>query len=130
MAQSVTLLVTPGQAETLQLASMGSTPWLVLRNSKDAERFETDGTRIADLLGRGGRDWRLKLAVLKPAKPAVSSSATTKPAAGQSESSRMRTVTIIRATKEEKFDVAVPRLPPAAGAWLTNTDPGAATGND
>ena len=131
MAQSVTLLVTPAQAETLQLASMGSTTSLVLRNSADAEPFESEGTRMADLLGGAGRVWRLPMPVLKPgaADPNAGKTQTVKAVGTQREPSRSRTVTIIRATKEEKLEVAVPRVPPTSG-WITNNDPGAATGND
>jgi hypothetical protein len=57
----VTLLVTPRQAQTLQLASQGGRPWLVLRNGGDGGEVEADPTLITDLrvdpgaAGRGGQ---------------------------------------------------------------------------
>lgn len=50
-AQSVTLLVTPEQAETLTLASNEGRIQLVLRNSKDNEVRQTPGSNVTKLYG-------------------------------------------------------------------------------
>jgi pilus assembly protein CpaB len=52
-AQSVTLLVTPEQAEILTLASNEGRIQLVLRNSKDNEVRVTPGSSVAKLYGAG-----------------------------------------------------------------------------
>jgi pilus assembly protein CpaB len=52
-AQSVTLLVTPEQAETLTLASNEGRIQLVLRNSKDNEVRSTPGSSVTKLYGPG-----------------------------------------------------------------------------
>lgn len=54
-AQSVTLLVTPEQAETLTLASNEGRIQLVLRNSKDEEVRATPGSNLTKLYGAAGQ---------------------------------------------------------------------------
>jgi pilus assembly protein CpaB len=47
----VTLLVTPGDAEKLALATTQGRIQLALRNTLDQEKVETNGVRVASLLG-------------------------------------------------------------------------------
>jgi hypothetical protein len=48
---NVTLLVTPRQAQGLQLASQGGRPWLILRSLRDGEEAKVDGTSMAEIRG-------------------------------------------------------------------------------
>jgi pilus assembly protein CpaB len=64
-SQSVTLLVTPEQAETLTLASNEGKIQLVLRNSADQTIEKTPGREISELYG--GR--RVKPAVREEPRP-------------------------------------------------------------
>jgi pilus assembly protein CpaB len=106
---NVTLLVTPEQAEQVQLAMTSGKPWLSLRNATDAAAVETEGTSMADL--RGDRTKKGTEAVV-PAKPAVDPFAEpTAPvkvagAAGRDAAPNTRTVTIIRGTKEQKLQMS------------------------
>jgi pilus assembly protein CpaB len=139
VAQSVTLLVTPAQAETLQLVSMGGLPWLALRNTSDTAAAEREGTTLADLRGPGP-------GVARPTRPVEPARTTSddpfaEPSVARTPRSappRSRTVRIIRATKEESVQVDVPEapastpaaaepaLPPAPPAsepeWITSND--------
>ena len=123
MSQSVTLLVTPAQAEMLQLVSTGGTPWLVLRNATDTASLDREGTSLADLRrpGRGA----VQPPSTEPVKTAVDPFAETPVVAPPPVTApRSRTVRIIRATREENVQVDVPQAPPvpAATEWITNTD--------
>jgi pilus assembly protein CpaB len=110
---NVTLLVTPEQAEQVQLASVGGRPWLSLRNATDAAAVETAGTSMADL--RGDRTKKATDSVTPPAvKPAVDPFAETVPVktasarkGSDAASVKTRTVTIIRGTKEQTLQMAV-----------------------
>jgi pilus assembly protein CpaB len=70
-APSVTLLVTPQQAETLTLASTEGRVQLVLRNGSDQQLSETKGAAATELY---------RVASTKPAAPAVASSQPARPA--------------------------------------------------
>lgn len=115
---SVTLLVSPAQAEAMQLAGAGGQPWLVLRNARDTAAVDSEGTTVADLRGEA-RDVELPdvdpepvtapVAVVTPAPEP-----TTKPAVEPADvfaenpappAPRTRDVTFIRATKEEVVQV-------------------------
>ncbi len=50
-SNSITLLVTPKQAQTLQLATNTGRPWLVLRATKDGVELPLESTTLADLQG-------------------------------------------------------------------------------
>jgi pilus assembly protein CpaB len=52
--RSVTLLCTPEEAETIQLANTTGRPWLVLRGGKDDDKVETPGITLASLRGKAG----------------------------------------------------------------------------
>lgn len=124
IANNVTLLVTPEQAEAVQLASVGGSPWLVLRNSKDDEPFVTDGTSTADLRGDKGATFgpdSTKLAFTPPALPEPATPVFD-PFAEKARAKRTRTVTFIRATKEESMQVEVAPTPPASFLNTTSTD--------
>ncbi len=122
---NVTLLVTPEQAEVVQLAAVGGRPWLVLRNANDAEPVNSEGTSMADL--RGETNAKPTLIEKEPTKLAADpfadgqNQATTMPGVA----SKTRTVKFIRATKEEAVQVDLPPAPPEY--FLTNTDPSPAT---
>jgi pilus assembly protein CpaB len=51
MFKSVTLLTTPAEAETLELASMIGRPRLVLRGSRDSASTKSNGVTVAQLVG-------------------------------------------------------------------------------
>ena len=48
-SNNITLMVTPRQAQILQLASQNGRPWLVLRNNLDADEPESELTTLAEL---------------------------------------------------------------------------------
>ena len=50
-ANNITLLCTPKQAQTLQLATMAGRPWFVLRSGSDGKELPLDGTTMAELRG-------------------------------------------------------------------------------
>lgn len=105
--RSVTILVTPEQAEAVELMSTTARPRLVLRNNMDKETVESAGVSFADLRGRGltGRD-PFATAPIQLLEPTPEQ--TPAPRVRGGESGR-RTVTIIRGTTESTvtFDVPV-----------------------
>lgn len=113
---NVTLLVTPEQAEQVQLASVGGKPWLSLRNATDAADVETAGTSMADLRGDRTKKGTEAVTPVKPA--AVDPFAETTPVKTASArkgvddaATKTRTVTIIRGTKEQTLQMAVEAAP-------------------
>ena len=120
---SVTLLVSPAQAEAMQLAGSGGQPWLVLRNARDTAAVDSEGTTVADLRGEARKAGlpetepvTVPVAIVTPApepttKPAVEPEdpfvETPAPPAAP-PAPRTRDVTFIRATKEEVVQVNVP----------------------
>ena len=50
-SNSVTLLCTPKQAQTLQLATSTGRPWLVLRSTRDGAELPLESTTMAELSG-------------------------------------------------------------------------------
>lgn len=130
-AKSVTLLVTPEQAETMQLAGTSGRPWLVLRNARDAAPFESQGTSLADLRGEArrapgaGPTPHTEVVEVAPPGPVVDVF-DGKPAAPLAPPApRTRAVTFIKGTKEETVQVD---LPPGMSETVTSTDAGDATG--
>jgi pilus assembly protein CpaB len=99
--RSVTILVTPEQAEAVELTATTARPRLVLRNNLDKDTVESAGVSFADLRGRGpgGRD-PFAAAPIKLLDP---------PASPRPTQTGRRTVTIIRGTTESTvtFDVPV-----------------------
>jgi pilus assembly protein CpaB len=122
---NVTLLVTPDQAEAIQLSSVGAPPWLVLRNGKDEEAVESDGVSLADL--RGAKDTKINSEAKVPTALAGTDPFAQPEGRAAATSARTRTVTIIRATKSEAVQVDLAPAPPTD--WLqTSTDKSSATG--
>jgi pilus assembly protein CpaB len=122
---SVTLLVTPEQAEQIQLASSGGKPWLSLRNATDADPVESAGVSMADLRGdrsKKGTEEEVKAeaqtptpttpTTIDPFAETIPPVATTSTAGSGHKSAeatavKTRTVTIIRGTKEQTFQMSV-----------------------
>jgi pilus assembly protein CpaB len=118
-ANSITLLCTPKQAQTLELASQSSRPWLVLRSPRDGIEAHTDPTSLAELTGGDSAPGDID----PNAAPVITTLLpTTNPSGGlldnsvnsQVESqptSYRRTVTIIRGGVESQqtFVIPVPR---------------------
>lgn len=107
--KTVTLLVTPEQAEAVELASSVSRPRLVLRTDGDTQILETAGMSLVDL--RGGRMLTVdpfEQPVI-PDDPAISPPATTRPA-GYVQAHPPRTVRVIRGGVESAvtFETALP----------------------
>jgi pilus assembly protein CpaB len=129
---SVTLLVTPEQAEAIQLATVGGKPWLALRNSKDTKSFTSEGTSLADLRG----DERDSFEPTAPTKVASTTEGGVKTPAVENDpfgvtpfvaptgrSPRTRTVTFIRNTKEQTMTVDAAPSAPSDWVGATTSDP-------
>jgi pilus assembly protein CpaB len=54
-SNNITLMVTPRQAQILQLATQNGRPWLVLRNNLDADEPEAELTTLAELRNQADR---------------------------------------------------------------------------
>jgi len=78
-APTVTLLVTPEQAETLTLAGRDGSIQLVLRNSSDGVIEKTPGRFLAELYGTGRRPEAPKAAAAPRPKPVVTAQAAPPP---------------------------------------------------
>jgi pilus assembly protein CpaB len=125
-ANSVTLLVTPTQAEAVQLASSGSRPWLVLRNARDGAPFDTHGTSLADLRGDEAKGIEPGTELVE-AKPQPDPDPATDPfeekptVPAPPASPRTREVRFIKGTKEETVKVD---LGPELTETITTNDTG------
>jgi len=73
LANSVTLLVTPAQAETIELASTNGVPRLVLRGSRDQAPVEQDSVSLADLTGVSAPHGSIFDGLFKASPPAAAS---------------------------------------------------------
>ena len=73
-AKTISLLVTPAQAEKVTLASEMGSIRLILRNGDDNQIVETDSTGASDVLGYGGGSNR-GTEVSKPAQPSPTATA-------------------------------------------------------
>ena len=78
LPRSVTLLVTPAEAQALQLSTTNGRPWLVLRNDRDDEPAEIAATTLSDLRGAVSSfdpfaiEWAIRHEpTTKPAEPAA-----------------------------------------------------------
>jgi pilus assembly protein CpaB len=100
-AQVVNLLVTPNQAEVLNLASGETKVQLVLRNPLDTKEQITHGASLAKLLGQDERPLAPPVQFAMPAAPKVS-----KPVAKEPE---METVEVFNGAKrsEQKIDLGL-----------------------
>jgi pilus assembly protein CpaB len=128
---NLTLLVTPQQAEAVQMATVNGNPWLVLRNTKDTAPVNSDGTTFADLRGhKAGFIEPLTERTTKPTGTTNDPFAEGSPESQISspfQSSRTRTIKFIRNGKEETMSVEVTRSVPAEWTATTN-DPAEANG--
>jgi Flp pilus assembly protein CpaB len=118
--RSVTLLVTPKEAESIHVAGTAGRPWLVLRGTGDDHIENTPGVGMVDLRtnnadhGMGARKTN-EFAMQHTDKfPA------TQPIA------RTRTITFIKGGKIETITVDEASAPPIFQGTLTNTDTGPA----
>jgi pilus assembly protein CpaB len=78
--KSVTLIVTPKEAETIELAAATGRPRLVLRSSGDDKLQQTEGISVAELRGRSkkNQDPFIPIEFLRPLPP-VTQTPTTQP---------------------------------------------------
>ncbi len=105
MFRSVTMLVTPEQAEQIELATSIGRPRLVLRTGKDDKIVETAGVTMNELRGDAadGRD-PFDLALLPSTQPAVA--ATTQPSEAVAERPK-RVIRLIRGGLETNVTLNV-----------------------
>jgi pilus assembly protein CpaB len=110
-ANSVTLLCTPRQAQSLQMATSAGRPWLALRSTRDVQEVPLDVTTLADL--RGNSDGNGDSAVTNTSLQTQSTSNDPNNSS-DSESQQTtirRTIKTIRGGVESQviFNVPVPR---------------------
>lgn len=100
-AHSATVLVTPQQAELLELASANGHPRLTLRSSNDLTDAAVRGATLADLQGTLHGDGT------RSASDTIPASSTTRPSDAQAAASDTWTVQVIRgdSNTEAKFDI-------------------------
>lgn len=120
-ANSVTLLVTPEQAQSIQLAMSNGTPWLALRSTRDEQLVEAKATKLDDLKGEvglpGANDGASPALAGNPNDPFAAATGmshpTTQPAGSIDPRSQtqQRTIVLIRGTKEQTVQVDVPHAP-------------------
>jgi Flp pilus assembly protein CpaB len=132
-AKSVTVIVTPKEAELIDLAAHTGAPRLVLRGSRDSRSDLagdlTQGVTLADLrgtqsehMGFNGLITKL-IEVVAKAQPATppslfeTASPTTKPAEANT-----RLITVIRNTKEEAIQIERHFEAPQGPVPVANTD--------
>jgi pilus assembly protein CpaB len=126
-ARTVTLLVTPHDAELIDLAGHNGAPRLVLRGSRDSRGdlpSEPQGVTLAEL--RGGRSGEPSSGWLKgmvggwldPFYKAFAQQGPSRPIDGR----QFRQVTVIRSGKEESVQVETGQPPKRIGVDLANTD--------
>lgn len=113
-SNNVTMLVTPRQAQVLQLASQSGRPWLVLRNPRDIKENDAEMTTLAQLRndpgisGEAGGAWLQTVG-----NPTTGPSASADPFAGPIATARV--VQVIRAGVESTVTFpgsGVPRSQP------------------
>jgi Flp pilus assembly protein CpaB len=127
---SVTILCTPAQVQTLELASMAGRPWLVLRGGRDTQEVQVDSTRMSDVLGKPSDDGSEnantqqvaqapiqpttgpsnEVAAVTPAQP-VNPRWTVRVIQGETESSSTFTLPAAPRTVEADTDVSTPVIP-------------------
>ena len=133
VARTVTLEVTPTQAELIDLAAHTGTPRLVLRGSRDSQDDvkngrPSEGITLAQLRGNseeGGVSGAISkiFEVIAKSQPPVGKSIFNEPVikpTSQPVDSNIRTVTVIRATKEQAVQIERRYETPSTTA---NTDP-------
>ena len=105
-AKTISLLVTPAQAEKVTLASEMGSIRLVLRNSDDNQIVETGSTDTSEVLGYGGGSNR-GAEVAKPAQPS--------PAATAMSGVASTTQTLLKYLQSRKANSTVAK--PEEGPW-------------
>jgi pilus assembly protein CpaB len=112
--RSVTLLVTPAQAELLELASSIGRPRFALRGGNDLSMVDTKGITFAELLGHHtghSEEYAAEISPMPTTRPAIvlsGSHGTTRPSGFDSESDQW-TVEIIRGGSASEVRFALHR---------------------
>lgn len=123
--RSVTLEVSPHEAEAIHVAGLGGRPWMVLRGTGDNEEVASPGVSLAQLrtgakpragAGSAFANALTELVEAKATKPV--SSPATRPA---EEPRRQREVTFIRGGKVETITVETTPVEPPFGGVITST---------
>lgn len=130
VSKSVTLLVSPDQAEAIELAAATARPRLVLRSGRDNQPSKTQGITVAQLVGTGVHSQTGPTAAVKPTEVAAVDpftqtlpevTPTTRPAVAETTATSTkdayqmpsrRSIQIIRNGIESMVSIAVP-TPPA-----------------
>jgi pilus assembly protein CpaB len=109
-ANNVTLLVTPKQAQTLELATMSSRPWLVLRSGRDNQELNIEPLPLSML--RGDTDTDPQAAQPTATAPVVPPNpfgvADEAPAPEPQPTTVRRTVTFIKNGVESQVSFMIP----------------------
>jgi pilus assembly protein CpaB len=104
--RSITLLVTPAQAELMELSSTIGRPRFVLRNGNDLAAVEPKGVTLAELLGHHSNreEFETALATTQPSTVLTSSTVTTRPSNLDADNDQW-TIEVIRggSAQEVKF---------------------------
>lgn len=121
-AKSVTLLVTPQQAEAIELSAATARPRLVLRGSGDNADAGTTGITVAELKGRPGRTrqdpWAVPVKIVNPV-PATQPVNVTPVV--QVSTPRQRNIRVIRGGIESEVVIEMPRTD-APSKWMTDAN--------
>jgi pilus assembly protein CpaB len=118
-SNSVTLLCTPKQAQTLQLSTNTGRPWLVLRSTRDGAEVQLESTTLAELQGDATPDADPEATVDSappaavpaptPATPAgLTPADAPTPVAAAVPATVHRSVTVINGGVESQVTVTVP----------------------
>jgi pilus assembly protein CpaB len=128
-SNSVTLFLTPKQAQTLQLAAMTSRPWFMLRSSKDDSMTAVAQTTMNELRGRDedGEDSNAPVAPIAAPTPVDTNPfpVAPEPVIDVQPTTVTRTVTIIsgeQGVTKQSFKVPLPPAPKADTDSTVNTD--------
>lgn len=115
-ANDITLLVTPKQAQLLELACAAARPWLVLRYNKDGAEVELENTGLAELRGDKADDAGSQPSAIAAATPTPSAAPTVAspftPVADttvqEKPTTYRRTVTVIEGGVEHQVTFTLP----------------------
>ena len=124
MARSITVLVTPEQAEAIELACSTSRPRLVLRGGRDNAIVATAGVSVGQL--RGGKDNGPEIAMTAPTTAPTVVASTQPVRVAIAKAIPKRTVRVFRGGQETKVTMDVLEGPPANA--VTDTDTGEVPG--
>ncbi|QOV89268.1 Flp pilus assembly protein CpaB [Humisphaera borealis] len=116
-SNNVTLLVTPRQAQIMNLATQNGRPWLVLRNNLDKETPDSELVTLAELTSGSGRSKSPQDDVMTPAtKPTLTMADIFTSVTPPPSRSAARVVQVIRGGVEStvKFDEERAEHKPAA----------------